>query len=80
MLVSYLENEQLEDDYHSFDASWNPDDNDAEMADFDDEDFDDENFEDSIEDMDDLHEIELKDDTGEPFPDDDDHLPDDDDE
>lgn len=42
-------------------------------ADFDPED---ENFEDGLEDENDLHEIRVGDDLGEPDPEDDDHLPD----
>lgn len=43
-----------------------------------DDDFDDEEFEDEMEDENDLREIRTSDDLGEPDPEDDDHLPDDD--
>jgi hypothetical protein len=59
-------------------TSWNPDDNEPVEGDWDDE--DDEDFDDRVADLDDLHEIELEDEFGETDPDDDDHLPDDDDE
>lgn len=38
----------------------------------------DEDFDDVLDDKDDLHEIQVNDDRGEPDPEDDDHLPDDD--
>ena len=59
-------------------ASWGPEDDNWE--DEDDEDLEDENFEDRVEDLDDLHEIQVDDDLGEPYPEDDDHLPEEDDE
>ena len=54
------------------------DDDDDEDEDGDWSDIDDEDFEDMAEDMNDLHEIQVDDDLGEPDPEDDDHLPDDD--
>jgi hypothetical protein len=39
---------------------------------------DDEDFDDFVEDENDLHEVQVDDDLGEPDPEDDDHLPDDD--
>ena len=58
-------------------ASWNPDDDTAE-SDWDDE--DDEDFDDMAADLDDLHEIQIDDDLGVPDPEDDDHLPEEEDE
>ena len=77
MLLTDLENENINDEALAFNASWDPEDNNWE--DEGDEDFEDEDFEDRAEDLDDLHEIQVDDDLGEPDPDDDDHLPDDDD-
>lgn len=57
-------------------TSWNPDEEGPVEGDWDDE--DDEDFDDRAEDLDDLHEIQVDDDLGEPDPDDDDHFPEDD--
>jgi len=59
-------------------TSWNPDEEGPVEGDWDDE--DDEDFDDQAADLDDLHEIQVDDDIGEPDPEDDDHFPDDDDE
>ncbi|CAN5360040.1 hypothetical protein BH09BAC6_BH09BAC6_26220 [soil metagenome] len=53
-----------------------PGDEDPVEGDWNDE--DDEDFDDRAEDLDDLHEIQVGDDIGEPDPEDADHLPDDD--
>jgi hypothetical protein len=59
-------------------TSWNPDDDAPVEGDWDDE--DDEDFDDRIADLDDLHEIQVDEDMGEPAIDDDDHFPEEDDE
>jgi hypothetical protein len=74
MLTTDLENEILTDDNFSIANSWGPED-----ESWDDEEDDD--FEDELEDLDDLHEIEIEDeDFEEPPLDDDDHLPEEEDE
>ncbi|MDB5137589.1 MAG: hypothetical protein JWP37_4192 [Mucilaginibacter sp.] len=54
-------------------TSWNPDEDIPVEGDWDDE--DDEDFDDRAQDLDDLHEIQVDEDLGEPDPEDDDHLP-----
>ena len=78
MLFTNLEIENIDNEALPFSASWNPDDDAPVEGDWDDE--DDEDFDDRIADLDDLHEIQVDDDLGEPYPEDDDHLPEEDDE
>ena len=78
MLFTDIEIEDVNKGALSFNASWNPDDDMPVESDWDDE--DDEDFDDRVADLEDLHQIELEEELGEPDPDDDDHLPDDDDE
>ena len=78
MLLINLENENIHTGTLPFNTSWNPDEEGPVEGDWDDE--DDEDFDDQAADLDDLHEIQVDDDIGEPDPEDDDHFPDDDDE
>jgi hypothetical protein len=73
MLTTDLENEYLVEDTFALNNSWGPED-----ESWDDE--DDEDYEDRLEDLDDLHEIQVEEEEEfeEIDPDDDDHLPDDD--
>jgi hypothetical protein len=76
MLFTNLENENINDEALIVDTSWNPEEEGPVEGDWDDEEDDD--FDDRAEDLDDLHEIQLEDDQGEPDPDDDDHFPEED--
>jgi hypothetical protein len=58
-------------------TSWGPEDGEEPVED-DWEDEDDEDFDDQAQDLDDLHEIQVDDDLGEPDPEDDDHFPEED--
>ncbi len=78
MLLTNLEIESIDNEALPFNASWNPDEEGPVEGDWDDE--DDEDFDDQAADLDDLHEIQVDDDLGEPDPEDDDHFPEDDDE
>ena len=79
MLRTDLENENINDEALAFNTSWDPEEgSNSDWEDEDDEDFEDEDFEDRAEDLDDLHEIQVDDDLGEPDPEDDDHFPEDD--
>jgi len=78
MLLINLENDNMMDETSMFNSSWNPDEEGPVEGDWDDE--DDEDFDDMAADLDDLHEIQVDDDIGEPDPEEDDHFPDDDDE
>jgi len=74
MLTTDLENEVLETDLLTLTSSWDPD---EEWSGDDEE--DDEDFDDRAADLDDLHEIQVEEEDFDlPDPDDDDHLPDDD--
>jgi hypothetical protein len=72
MLTTDLENKNVDDGSLTFNSSWGPED-----EAWDDEEDDD--FEDRLEDLDDLHEIQVQgeEEFEEPAEDDDDHLPDD---
>jgi hypothetical protein len=72
MLTTDLENKNVDDGSLTFNSSWGPED-----EAWDDEEDDD--FEDRLEDLDDLHEIQVQEEEEfeEPAEDDDDHLPDD---
>ncbi|HTE01248.1 MAG TPA: hypothetical protein VK668_18305 [Mucilaginibacter sp.] len=80
MIFTNLESETVNDEVLVFNTinSWNPDEEGPVEGDWDDE--DDEDFDDLTADLDDLHEIQVDDDLGEPDPEDDDHFPDDDEE
>jgi hypothetical protein len=75
MQISDSENGNMSDELLNMNYSWGPEDEEPEEEEWNDE--DDEDFDDRTEDMDDLHEIQAGDDWGEPDPDDDDHLPED---
>ncbi|MCJ8211464.1 hypothetical protein MUY27_17225 [Mucilaginibacter sp. RS28] len=74
--TSFRAIDPLEDDDLGFDPGADEDDDDLDFDPGADE--EDENFDDEMNDEDDLHEIRVGDDLGEPDPEDDDHLPEDD--
>ena len=74
MLITDLESDEM----LTVNNSWGPEDENWE--DEEDEDFEDEDFDDRLQDLDDLHEIQVDDDIGEPDPEDDDHFPEEDEE
>src|ERR1700748_1112632 len=75
MQFTNLENEQTTGEVLTDTTSWGPEDDNEPVGD-DWEDEDDEDLDDQLQDIDDLHEIQVDDDLGEPDPEDDDHFPD----
>jgi len=69
MLLTDLEYENMSDDAQAFNSSWGPEDDNWD-------DDEDEDLDDRLEDLDDLHEVQVnEEDFDAPDPDDDDHLP-----
>jgi hypothetical protein len=79
MEFEYLESQTSATPNFMYDTIYfqSPDERD-ELIEGDNNDEEDEDFDDRAADLDDLHEIQVDDDLGEPHPDDEDHLPDDD--
>lgn len=80
MEFKYLESQTRTHNVFMYDTIYfqSPEDEDDDVESQLEDDEEDEDFDDRAEDLNDLHEIQVGDDLGEPHADDDDHLPDDD--